>query len=200
MSLKPLLTIAFCAVLMLGACTDPYDPGQRAVGGGLLGAGAGAAIGGIAGGGRGAAIGALVGGGVGAVGGVATTPTPPPSPYYSQGYPQGGSYPPPAPPPYTGGPRDLADTAAGIYYGNVISDARGSGRSRVTISVTKTGPNTVSVSSDYGRLPPFTIRLTRAMNTIQQVGTSVVFLLDLSKGPYGLDITDDDASWSGSKG
>ena len=31
--------------LGLSACTDPYDPGQRAVGGGLLGAGAGAAIG-----------------------------------------------------------------------------------------------------------------------------------------------------------
>jgi hypothetical protein len=31
---------------------DPYDPGQRAVGGGLIGAGAGAAIGGAAGGGR----------------------------------------------------------------------------------------------------------------------------------------------------
>ncbi len=44
----------------------PYDPGQRAVGGGLLGAGAGAAIGGLAGGGRGAAIGALGGGALGA--------------------------------------------------------------------------------------------------------------------------------------
>ena len=31
--------------LGLGACTNPYDPGQRAVGGGLIGAGAGAAIG-----------------------------------------------------------------------------------------------------------------------------------------------------------
>jgi len=33
---------------------DPYDPGQRAVGGGLIGAGAGAAIGGAADGGKGA--------------------------------------------------------------------------------------------------------------------------------------------------
>jgi hypothetical protein len=74
----------------LSACTDPYDPGQRAVGGGLLGAGAGAAIGGLAGGGRGAAAGALVGGAVGAVGGAATTPRPPPPAYYA---------PPPPPPP-----------------------------------------------------------------------------------------------------
>jgi len=61
-------------VLGLSACTDPYDPGQRAIGGGLLGAGTGAAIGGLAGGGRGAATGALIGGAVGAVGGAATTP------------------------------------------------------------------------------------------------------------------------------
>jgi hypothetical protein len=46
----------------LTGCTNPYDPGQRAVGGGLLGAGAGAALGGLVGGGHGAAIGALAGG------------------------------------------------------------------------------------------------------------------------------------------
>jgi hypothetical protein len=67
-------------VLALAACTDPYSPGQRAVGGGLLGAGAGAAVGGLAGGGRGAGTGALIGGGVGAVGGALTTPQ---RPYYS---------------------------------------------------------------------------------------------------------------------
>lgn len=79
--------------LALSACTDPYDPGQRAVGGGLLGAGAGAAIGGLAGGGRGAAAGALIGGAVGAVGGAATTPQRPPPPGY---------YSPPPPPGYSG--------------------------------------------------------------------------------------------------
>ena len=80
--------IAPCALalgmaLSITACTDPYDPGQRAVGGGLIGAGAGAAIGGATGGGRGAATGALVGGAVGAVGGAATTPPPP---GYYRGY------------------------------------------------------------------------------------------------------------------
>ena len=73
--------VATCLAVGLGGCTNPYDPGQRAVGGGLLGAGAGAAIGGIAGGGRGAAIGALAGGALGAAGGAATTPTPPPRGY-----------------------------------------------------------------------------------------------------------------------
>lgn len=70
------------------ACTNPYDPGQRAAGGALLGAGAGSALGAIAGGGHGAAVGALAGGAVGALGGYATTPQrqyappPPPPPGY----------------------------------------------------------------------------------------------------------------------
>ncbi len=79
---KLFVPLALAASLGLGACTNPYDPGQRAVGGGLLGAGAGAAIGGIAGGGRGAAIGALTGGALGAGTGYITTPTPPPRGYY----------------------------------------------------------------------------------------------------------------------
>jgi hypothetical protein len=99
--------IAAGLLLALAGCTNPYDPGQRAVGGGLLGAGAGAAIGGAVGGGRGAAIGAAVGGATGAVTGAATTPPPPPPPGY--GYAPGYGYPPqpapggygypPAPPP-----------------------------------------------------------------------------------------------------
>ena len=74
--------IALVFALGLSACTNPYDPGQRAVGGGLIGAGAGAAIGGAAGGGKGAAIGAATGGALGAVTGAATTPPPPPPPRY----------------------------------------------------------------------------------------------------------------------
>src|SRR5271166_5979758 len=72
------------ALATVSACTNPYDPGQRAAGGALIGAGAGAALGAAAGGGRGAATGALIGGAVGALGGVATTPQrpgPPPG-YY----------------------------------------------------------------------------------------------------------------------
>jgi len=76
--------------LSLSACTDPYEPGQRAVGGAAIGAGSGAVIGGPAGGGRGALAGGLIGGAIGAVGGAATTPQrPPPPPAY---------YPPPPPP------------------------------------------------------------------------------------------------------
>jgi hypothetical protein len=83
-------TCALFAVLALSAagCSNPYDPGQRAIGGGLMGAAGGAAIGGLAGGGQGAAIGALLGGAGGAVAGAATTPTPPPA----HGRPRGGYY------------------------------------------------------------------------------------------------------------
>jgi hypothetical protein len=94
---------------------------------------------------------------------------------------------------------DLADVAQGTYHGDVISDSRGESRSGVTITVTKTGPSTVRVTSDYRRLPAFTARLERVMNTIQKTGGPEVFLLDLGKSPAGLDVTVDEASWSGSK-
>ncbi len=63
--------------LGLAGCSNPYSPGQRAVGGGLIGAGAGAGIGALAGGGKGAAIGGLSGAALGAGTGYLTTPTPP---------------------------------------------------------------------------------------------------------------------------
>jgi hypothetical protein len=56
--------------LGLAACGD--RPGTRAVSGGLLGAGGGAALGAITG--VGAGTGALVGGGAGALGGAVTAP------------------------------------------------------------------------------------------------------------------------------
>lgn len=94
--------IAIRSMLVLGlasslvACTNPNDPGQRAVGGGALGAGAGAAIGGLAGGGRGALTGALLGGAVGAVGGAATARQQ--REYQPQEYQQQREYYPPAQP------------------------------------------------------------------------------------------------------
>lgn len=67
--------LAVC-VLMAGIAAGVsgcgYTPGQRAVTGGAIGAGAGAAIGAATGGH--AATGALIGGGVGALGGALTAP------------------------------------------------------------------------------------------------------------------------------
>jgi hypothetical protein len=87
---KTMILVVACAGLLAG-CQNTYDPGQRALGGGAIGAGTGALIGGLAGGGRGALTGALIGGAVGAVGGVATTPRRP-QPDYQEA--------PPLPRPY----------------------------------------------------------------------------------------------------
>ena len=77
--------------LTAAACSNPYDPTQRAVGGGLIGAGSGAAIGGLAGGGSGAALGAVVGGLGGAAVGAATTPQAP-APSYGYAQPRRRGY------------------------------------------------------------------------------------------------------------
>jgi hypothetical protein len=71
------------AVLSLTAC-DPYSPGQRALGGGAIGAGTGAAVGGLVGGHAG--TGAAIGGALGAIGGAASTPERPTYGYASPGY------------------------------------------------------------------------------------------------------------------
>jgi len=74
---KPPITVFVVTVGLisgLSGCTNPYDPVQRTIGGGLIGAGSGAAIGAAAAGGHGAALGAAVGGTVGALGGLLTTP------------------------------------------------------------------------------------------------------------------------------
>jgi hypothetical protein len=66
--------ILIIPVLIALAGCDTTSQSQRTVGGGVLGAGAGALVGAAAGGGRGAAVGALVGGATGALVGRATTP------------------------------------------------------------------------------------------------------------------------------
>ncbi len=106
--------VVLVAALGLAGCTDPYSPGQRALGGGAIGAGAGAAIGAATGGSP--AGGALIGGAIGALGGALTTPQAP-RPYYNNGgynnrgyvgprpgYNNGGPPPPPPPGYYNGGP------------------------------------------------------------------------------------------------
>jgi hypothetical protein len=73
--------LIIATALCLGACGSPYNPGDRAASGALIGGAGGAAIGGIAGGGTGALIGAGAGALGGAAVGAATTPQPPR--YYS---------------------------------------------------------------------------------------------------------------------
>lgn len=62
----------FLSLVMSAVCLTSCSKSERALGGALIGAGAGAAIGGVAGGGTGAAIGAGVGGVTGAIVGAGT--------------------------------------------------------------------------------------------------------------------------------
>jgi len=66
-------TIAVLIGLGLGLTACGHRPGDRALSGGLLGAGAGAAVGAATGGNPG--TGALIGGGLGALGGAVTSPS-----------------------------------------------------------------------------------------------------------------------------
>ncbi len=43
---------------------------------------------------------------------------------------------------------DLADAVAGTYAGEVISDSKGSSKSDLTLTVARTGPNAIEVTSD----------------------------------------------------
>jgi hypothetical protein len=76
LTMNKLIPLALLATLALGACTNPYDPGQRAVGGALIGGAGGAGVGALLGGGKGAAIGGLGGAALGAGTGYVTTPQP----------------------------------------------------------------------------------------------------------------------------
>ena len=91
---------------------------------------------------------------------------------------------------------DLADFVEGTYQGDVISDARGSSQSGVTVTVKRVGKNLVEVSCDYARIPTVTIPLTQAMTAILAARGNAVFLLDRAKDPKRLDLTIDDASLS----
>jgi hypothetical protein len=68
------LRVGFVLAVALSLAACGQSQGDRALSGGLIGAGSGAAIGAIAGGGPGAAIGAAVGGVGGAAAGALTSP------------------------------------------------------------------------------------------------------------------------------
>ena len=70
--MKMLRTVFVLAGLVSLVAACGREPGARAVTGGLLGAGGGAALGAATGGNAG--TGALIGGGVGAIGGAVTAP------------------------------------------------------------------------------------------------------------------------------
>lgn len=95
---------------------------------------------------------------------------------------------------------DLGDAAEGSYFGDVISDSKGSSKSDVTLTVTRIGVNRVRVTSDYPRLPVVEVSLTRALGKILNQGGTTSFLLDRGKGDTRLDVSFlSEVSWSGTK-
>lgn len=95
---------------------------------------------------------------------------------------------------------DLADIAQGTYFGDVTSDSKGSSRSDVTVTVTRIGKNRVRITSDYARLPPVEVPLTRAMDRTLNASGTTPFFLDRSKTPMRLDISFiNEVSWAGVK-
>jgi hypothetical protein len=78
---------------------------------------------------------------------------------------------------------DLAGLAAGVYRGDVVSDARGSSRSEVTVTVTQVGRRKIRITSDYPRLGVAELELDRVGQTLQGAGASALFLLELEKDP-----------------
>jgi hypothetical protein len=93
---------------------------------------------------------------------------------------------------------DLADTAAGTYVGDVISDSKGSSKSDVTLTVTRVRKDVVRVSSDYSRLPVIEVALTGAMGKVLQQRGDSVFLLDPKTGHLDVSFMNE-VSWAGAR-
>jgi hypothetical protein len=95
---------------------------------------------------------------------------------------------------------DLADLSEGSYFGDVISDSKGSSQSDVTLNVVRIDRNLVRITSDYARLPMTEVPLTRAMDQILAARGNTVFLLDPKKSPAQLGVSfDNEVSWAGAK-
>jgi hypothetical protein len=93
---------------------------------------------------------------------------------------------------------DLADAVAGSYAGDVISDSKGSSQSGVTLTLTRTGPNTVQITSSYPRLPVVSVGLTAAMSKIVMKNGDTAFVYD--RASKKLDVSfHNEVSWSGHK-
>ena len=91
---------------------------------------------------------------------------------------------------------DLAELVAGTYYGDIISDARGSSKSGVTITVTRVGKDRVTIACDCTRIPKVEIPIERAMDAILASSGPHVFLIENQRDPRRLSLTIDDASLS----
>jgi hypothetical protein len=98
----------------------------------------------------------------------------------------------------TAGPPDLATTLEGVWYGDVVSDSKGSSRSDVMVTIRRTSRNTIAITSDYARLPAVTVPLTRAMQTILSAEGNTTVVYDPARDPKQLGITfEGEVAWWG---
>ncbi len=93
----------------------------------------------------------------------------------------------------------LADSIAGTYYGDVVSDSQGSSQSDVTVAVTKIGARRVRVTSDYARLGTVEVDLTKAGSTILSSSHAVVLSLNLAERPPSLSYNPGEFAYYGKK-
>jgi hypothetical protein len=95
---------------------------------------------------------------------------------------------------------DLADQVAGDYDGNVTSDMDGPPKNSVAVTLTRTGPNRVRITSDYPRIPPASVTLTRASGRILNAGGRTSLMYDPGESPPRLELTfGGEVSWDGKK-
>ena len=95
---------------------------------------------------------------------------------------------------------DLADFVEGQYFGDVVSDSRGSSQRGVNLTVTRVAKNRVQIMSDYPRLPVVEVALTQAMQSIVQANGNTAFVINRSRDARRLDVSfNNEVSWSGNK-
>jgi hypothetical protein len=95
---------------------------------------------------------------------------------------------------------DLADAVAGDYDGNVTSDMEGPPKNGVAITLTRVGVDRLRITSDYPRILPTSVRLTRAGGRIISAGGDVNFAYDAGQSPPRLELSfGGEVSWDGKK-
>jgi hypothetical protein len=81
----------------------------------------------------------------------------------------------------------LADLVVGSYYGDVIADSKGGGRSDIALTISKLNQRKVRVTSDYERIGTVDVELTRIGDKIMSASGDTPFILDLSQNPPSLE-------------
>jgi hypothetical protein len=83
---------------------------------------------------------------------------------------------------------ELASLVAGTFYGDVISDSKGSSRSDIAVTIDRIDSNNVRVTSDYPRIGIVEIALTRTGNKVVNSGGDTPFVVDLDRNPLTLAV------------